>query len=86
MKYSLRSLMTFSIRDLFWFTIVVALAVGWWVERRETNLLRREFQIVVDFLKTQDIRVGRRENGQLMFTGKGINFGTPTDDSDLSSP
>jgi hypothetical protein len=31
MKYSL---MTFSIRDPFWFTVVVALAVGWWVERR----------------------------------------------------
>jgi len=27
MKYNLRSLMTFSIRDLFWFTVVVALAV-----------------------------------------------------------
>ena len=32
MKYSL-SLMTFSIRDLFWLTALVALAVGWWVER-----------------------------------------------------
>jgi hypothetical protein len=33
MKYSLRSLMTFSIRDLFWMTVVVALAVAWWIDR-----------------------------------------------------
>jgi hypothetical protein len=36
MKYSLRSLMTFSIRDLFWLTVVVALAVGWWVQSRNS--------------------------------------------------
>jgi len=34
MKYSLRSLMTFSLRDLFWITVVVALALAWWVDRR----------------------------------------------------
>jgi membrane protein implicated in regulation of membrane protease activity len=33
MKYSLRSLITFSIRDLFWLTIVVALVVVWWLDR-----------------------------------------------------
>ncbi len=33
MKYSLRSLMTFSIRDLFWFTVVVAMGMAWWVDR-----------------------------------------------------
>jgi hypothetical protein len=34
MKYSLRSLMRFSLRDLFWLTVVVALAVGWWIDHR----------------------------------------------------
>src|SRR5436190_21175236 len=34
MKYSLRSLMRFSIRDLVWLTVVVALAVAWWADRR----------------------------------------------------
>ena len=33
MKYSLRSLMRFSLRDLFWLTVVVALGVAWWVDR-----------------------------------------------------
>jgi hypothetical protein len=40
-KYSLRSLMTFSIRDLFWLTLVVALAVAWWMDRLNS---RRELQ------------------------------------------
>lgn len=31
------SLHSFSIRDLFWLTAVVALAVGWWVERSNLN-------------------------------------------------
>ena len=31
MKYSLRSLMRFSIRDLALVTVIVGLALGWWV-------------------------------------------------------
>ncbi len=30
--------MRFSIRDLLWLTVVVALAVGWWLDRQ--NLVR----------------------------------------------
>jgi hypothetical protein len=32
MFYSLRSLMTFSIRDILWLTVVVALVVAWTVD------------------------------------------------------
>ena len=46
MKYSLRSLMTFSIRDLLWLTVVVALAVAWWVERMDRYSSRKELQRV----------------------------------------
>jgi hypothetical protein len=34
MKFNLRSLMRFSIRDLFWITVVVALVLGWWLDHR----------------------------------------------------
>jgi hypothetical protein len=45
MKYSLRSMMTFSIRDLFWLTVVVAMGVAWWLDHRRwepTELTRSE--------------------------------------------
>jgi hypothetical protein len=45
MKYSLRSLMTFSIRDIALTTVIVAVLVAWWVDRSrlvgECNQLRR---------------------------------------------
>jgi len=31
----------FSIRDVLWLTMVVALAVGWWVEHRRAETERR---------------------------------------------
>jgi HEAT repeat protein len=34
MKYSLRSLMKFSIRDLFLLTAIIAIGIGWWLDRR----------------------------------------------------
>ena len=33
MKYSLRSLMTFSIRDIALVTMIVAILVAWWLDR-----------------------------------------------------
>jgi len=48
----------FTIRDLLWLTLVVALIVGWWVDRRaiqrqsaiEFNDMRRDFIFVTDFM------------------------------------
>jgi hypothetical protein len=45
----------FTIRDLLWLTAVVALAVGWWVDRRQIQARRAEFEqrpMIVDDMKT----------------------------------
>ena len=39
--------MKFSIRDLFWLTVVVALVLGWWMDHRRwvpTDLTQREVE------------------------------------------
>jgi cell division protein FtsB len=37
MKYSLRSLMRFSIRDLFWIIALAAVLTAWWLDRRQLS-------------------------------------------------
>ena len=44
MKYSLRSLMTFSIRDLLLLTVIVALAVGWGVDHWNEEAAKTRLQ------------------------------------------
>ena len=42
--------MKFSIRDLLWLTVVVAMAVGWWLDRQpkpDVTLRRRSIHLVV---------------------------------------
>jgi hypothetical protein len=82
MKYSLRSLMTFSIRHLFWITVVAALAVGWWVERRGNDLLRQHLEKasannanLLHFLSSEDIKTQKGEDGVVFrFYGEGLKY------------
>ena len=50
MKYSLRSLMRFSLRDLFWLTAVAAIVLGWWLEHRAFRRLDADFKVMRDEL------------------------------------
>ncbi len=50
MKYSLRSLMTFSIRDLALATVIVAVCVAWWLDhRRQAQVIERLTPTTIDF-------------------------------------
>lgn len=44
MKYSLRNLMRFSLRDMFWITVAVALVLGWWVDRSRLDSAKNEVE------------------------------------------
>ena len=66
MKYSLRSLMTFSIRDLALVTVIVTLAVGWCVDHRRmakelaffnNNALKKENQMLQELLYEHGVEV-----------------------------
>jgi hypothetical protein len=45
MKYSLRSLIRFSLRDLFWITVAVALVLAWWVDRSRLEAENQKSQL-----------------------------------------
>ena len=61
MKYSLRSLMTFSIRDLALVTMIVAVCVAWWADR--SKLSRRAQETEVWEFRTTVLAEELRSNG-----------------------
>ena len=84
MKYSLRSLMTFSIRDLFWLMVVVGLGLALWVDRRGIQQLQQDRDIwkyhangAILFNSTTPPCTDIEINGKVM-TAKHEGFGTLT--------
>jgi hypothetical protein len=70
MKYSLRSLMKFSIRDIALLTVIVALAVSWGITYQELARARRREQIWRDnSFEMQHIMKG--ENAHVGFSNEG---------------
>ena len=67
MKYSLRNLVTFSIRDLVWLTVVVALGVGWWIERTRAERLAKEAEVTdaAEAIILRHVKKVEEENVQL---------------------
>ena len=53
--------MRFSIRDLLWATLVVAMGLGWWVDRTELEVQRQD--LIEEFWEQGQILIRAYENG-----------------------
>jgi len=72
MKYSLRSLMTFSIRDLFWLTLVAAILAAWLVNHRlQRGLMKQAEQMRQDAEKQRVMADGRFLQAKYYLQSKG---------------
>jgi hypothetical protein len=43
----------FSIRDLLWATLVVAMGLGWWADHQETATIRSQFEAASESLQRE---------------------------------
>ena len=68
--------MKFSIRDLLWLTVVVALAVAWWLDHRRQSAENRQ---VNEFLKFYERDLLSRQSGFAVPSGRKIPGTTITD-------
>ena len=74
----------FSIRDLLWLTLVVALAVGWWLDHAQSARIKDEFEMKmleaqIKYLRLKDaVDEGHPE----LANGGHLIVGNPEDFSD----
>jgi hypothetical protein len=64
----------FTIRDVLWLTVVVALSIGLWLEQRQTSMLRREITGLRQG-KEWDGRVFTELKNELQKEGRNIRIG-----------
>jgi hypothetical protein len=54
----------FTIRDLLWLTALIAMAVGWWLDRKRSDMAMRDTQMEVVDLKERLSKMQVFLNGQ----------------------
>jgi hypothetical protein len=56
----------FTIRDLLWLTLVVALAVGWWIDHRQlasdAAAAKTPLRELIDRMNAENVRIERMVN------------------------
>jgi hypothetical protein len=57
----------FSIREMMWLTLVVAVATGWWTESYRTRQWKQRAEIAAGQLEAENL-------GQMVFSDKGAMF------------
>jgi lysylphosphatidylglycerol synthetase-like protein (DUF2156 family) len=63
----------FTIRDLLWLTVVVALGVAWWVQWRQLDALRSETALQADNLAEAE-KFAKRYGWSVEWNGKQTLF------------
>ena len=68
----------FSIRDVLWLTVVVALTVGWWIHAKKTEAIRKEQAVLQSSLNELSSYIHDRDKVQVKRTDKGILIYEPS--------
>jgi hypothetical protein len=77
-----------NLRDLFWLAVVVAMGLGWWVDRREQQRRmdaqerrvlaeQREFEKRLHPEQRQWLKAARRRSVNVVPEDSGLDSGTP---------
>ena len=62
----------FTIRDVLWLTVVVALAVGWWISGREQQRMNGELRDVRMTLKLNEVVIASQEEDRRAFARRAL--------------
>jgi hypothetical protein len=57
----------FTIREMLWLTLVVAIGMGWWTESFRTKQWRQRAEIAAGQLEAEEL-------GRMVFQSKGVAF------------
>jgi len=52
----------FTVRDLLWCTLVIAISLSWWIEHRSADLLRRTNEDLVSLHRSDEIVMATMKN------------------------
>ena len=63
-------MLRFSIREMLWLTLVVAIGTAWWTESFHARQWRQRAEIAANHLETENL-------GKIVFTNSGVLFRSP---------
>jgi hypothetical protein len=55
--------MRFTIREVLWLTVIVALVLGWWIDHSQLSLARSQLKTLIVILESHGIHVSLQSQG-----------------------